>query len=258
MTKLKARARKYPGLELGCDQRPSIYVSSEALFRLETCRVAIHLARGFFFSRTASTLLLVPVGRLAPRLPHVVVSKQPQRDSRHVRAIPWPSGRWRARRRIDTGHAGRLHGRERARGHVQPRCRGGGSVGRGKGCHLRHRSGGDPPASRDAHGRGRHFAAPRTCARRAVRPTRRLGRRVGPTATRRGASKRAARRPWHTADLGRMRKEGLQCAKGSRCIMGMCFFLPRKQSSMRPLTEDPTVSIKMNEKNILSPRVNCH
>jgi len=24
-------------------------------------------------------------------------------DSRHVRAIPWPSGRWRARRRIDTG-----------------------------------------------------------------------------------------------------------------------------------------------------------
>jgi len=36
-------------------------------------------------------------------------------DSRHVRAIPWPSGRWRARRRIDTGHAGRLYGRERAR-----------------------------------------------------------------------------------------------------------------------------------------------
>jgi len=24
-------------------------------------------------------------------------------DSRHLRAIPWPSGRWRARRRIDTG-----------------------------------------------------------------------------------------------------------------------------------------------------------
>jgi len=37
------------------------------------------------------------------------------RDSRHVCAIPWPSGRWRARRRIDTGIAGRLHSRERTR-----------------------------------------------------------------------------------------------------------------------------------------------
>jgi len=26
-----------------------------------------------------------------------------QTNSRHLRAIPWPSGRWRARRRIDTG-----------------------------------------------------------------------------------------------------------------------------------------------------------
>jgi len=98
--------------------------------------------------------------------------------SRHVRAIPWPSGRWRARwrarRRIDTGHAGRLYGRERAQGHVQPRCRGGGGVGRGKGCRLRHRSGGGPrrrraapkgeavtpPRSAPAHGGqgGRHGA----------------------------------------------------------------------------------------------------
>ena len=39
------------------------------------------------------------------------------------------SGRWRAWRRIDTGHAGRLHSRKRARGHVQPRCRGGGNMG---------------------------------------------------------------------------------------------------------------------------------
>jgi len=37
-------------------------------------------------------------------------------NSRHLRAIPWPSGRWRARRRIDTRRAGRLHGRKRARG----------------------------------------------------------------------------------------------------------------------------------------------
>jgi len=105
-------------------------------------------------------------------------------DSRHVRAIQWPSGRWRARRRID---AGRLYGRERARGHVQPRCRGGGGVGRGKGCCLRHRSGGGPPASRGAHGRGRHSAAQRTCARQAGRPTRRTGGRVGLIAARRGA-----------------------------------------------------------------------
>jgi len=50
-----------------------------------------------------------------------------------VRAIPWPSGQWRARRRTDTGHAGRLHSRERAWGRVQPRFRGGGGVGREKG-----------------------------------------------------------------------------------------------------------------------------
>jgi len=113
--------------------------------------------------------------------------------SRHVCAIPWPSGRWRARRRMDTGHAGRLHSRERARGHVQPRCRGGGNVGREKGCRRRHRSGGGPPASRDAHGRGRHSAAQRTCARRTGRPTRRTGGRVGLIAARWGASNSAAR-----------------------------------------------------------------
>jgi len=66
-------------------------------------------------------------------------------DYRHVRAIPWPSGQWRARRRIDTGHGGRLHSRKRARGHVQPHCRGGENAGRGKGCRRRHRSDGGPP-----------------------------------------------------------------------------------------------------------------
>ena len=89
--------------------------------------------------------------------------------------------------------AGRLHSRERARGHVQPRCRGGENVGRGKGCRRRHRSGGGPPASRDAHRRGCHSAAQRTCARRAGRPTRHTGGRVGLIAARRGTSKRAAR-----------------------------------------------------------------
>jgi len=107
-------------------------------------------------------------------------------NSRHVRAIPWPSGRWRERRRIDTGRAGagapgrlnhgRLHhgadrharcqcghdGRERARRHAQPRCRGGGGVGW---CRRRHRSGGRPLAWRNAHGRGRHPASQRTRAK---------------------------------------------------------------------------------------------
>ena len=91
------------------------------------------------------------------------------RDSRPVRAIPWPSARWRARRRIDTVHAARLIGRESARGHIQPRCRGGAGVRRRKGCRCRNRSGGGPPASLDAHGRGRRSAAQRTCARRAGR-----------------------------------------------------------------------------------------
>jgi len=110
-----------------------------------------------------------------------------------VRAIPWPSGRWRTRQRIDTGHAVRLHSRERARGHVQPRCRGGEYVGPEKGCRRRHRSGGGPPASRDAHRRGRHSASQRTCARRAERPTRRTGGRVGLIAARWGAFNHAAR-----------------------------------------------------------------
>ena len=114
-------------------------------------------------------------------------------NSRHVRAIPWPSGRWRTWRRIDAGHAGQLHSHKRARGHEQPRYRGGGNVGRGKGCRRRHRSGGGSPASCDTHGRGRPFAAQRTCAGRARWPARRTGGRVGPTATRRGASNRAAR-----------------------------------------------------------------
>jgi len=47
-------------------------------------------------------------------------------------------------------------------------------VRRGKGCRHRHRSGGRPPASRDALRRGRHSAAQRTCARRTRRPTRQV------------------------------------------------------------------------------------
>jgi len=90
-----------------------------------------------------------------------------------VRAIPWPSGRWRARRRIDTVHAGLPHGRERARGHVEPHCRGGGRAGRGKGCRAATtaaaaprrratptRGAVTPPRSAPAHGGrgGRHGA----------------------------------------------------------------------------------------------------
>jgi len=103
------------------------------------------------------------------------------------------AGRWRARRHIDTGHAGRLHSRERARGHVQPRCRGEGTLGRGKGCRRRHRSGGGSPASRDAHGRGRPSAAQRSCSGRTGWPARHTGGRVEPTAARRGAFNHAAR-----------------------------------------------------------------
>jgi len=53
---------------------------------------------------------------------------------------------------------------------------------RGDGCRRRHHSGGGPPASRDAHGRGRHSAAQHTCARWTGRSTRRTNGRVGPTA----------------------------------------------------------------------------
>jgi len=125
-------------------------------------------------------------------------------NPRHVRAIPWPSGRWRARRRIDAEHAGRHHSRERARGHVQPRCRGGENMEQGKGCRRRHRSGGGSPASRDAHRRGRHSAAQRTRTRRAGRPTRRTGGRVGLIAAQWGASNRAA--SWRQQPPTRRRK----------------------------------------------------
>jgi len=140
------------------------------------------------------------------------------KQSRHVRAIPWPSGRWRARRRIDTGHAGELHSRNRSGGTVQSRGRGGGNVGRGQGCRRRHSSGSGPPASRDAHGRGRHSPAQRTCVRRAGRPTRRTGGRVRPTATRRGASNRVAR--WRqkppTSRWNRSRRAGTSTRGSSR------------------------------------------
>jgi len=108
---------------------------------------------------------------------------------RHARAIPSPSGRWRARRRIDIGQAGRVHGREDARGHGQQRCSGGGGVGREMGCRCRHCIGGGPPPWFNAHRRGRHPAAQRTCAR----PRRRTGGRLRSTAVRRGASNRAGR-----------------------------------------------------------------
>ena len=107
-------------------------------------------------------------------------------NSRQLHDMPRPSMRWSARRRIDTGHAGQLHSRERARGHVQPRCSGGGRVRQGEGCCRRHRSGGGPPASRDTHGRGLHSAAQHICARRTGRSARRTGGRVGST-TRDGA-----------------------------------------------------------------------
>jgi len=110
-------------------------------------------------------------------------------NSRHARAIPQPSGRWRARRRIDIGQAGRVHGRQDARRHVQPRCHGGRGVGRGKGCRCRHRSGGDRLPWRNAHGRGRHPAVQRTSAR----PRRRTSGRLRSTAVRRGAANRAGR-----------------------------------------------------------------
>jgi len=69
----------------------------------------------------------------------------------------------------------------------------GGGRGAGKGCRRRYGSGERPPAWRNAHGRGRHPAAQRTYARRAGRPTRRTGGRVGPTAARLATSDRAAR-----------------------------------------------------------------
>jgi len=120
-----------------------------------------------------------------------------------VRAITWPSERWCARRRINAGHANRLHGRERAQGHVQPHCRGGGGVGRGQGCRLCHRSGGGSTVSRNGHGPGRHSVAQQTCARRTGRPTRRTGGRVGLTAARWGASYRAGK--WRQQPLTRSR-----------------------------------------------------
>ena len=48
-------------------------------------------------------------------------------------------------------------------------------MGRGKGGRRRYRSGGGPPAWRNAHGQDRHPAAQRICARWAGQPTRRTG-----------------------------------------------------------------------------------
>jgi len=80
------------------------------------------------------------------------------------------------------------------------------NVGRGKGFRRSHPIGDGPPASRDAHRRGRHSAAQRTCARRAGKPTWRTGGRVGLIAGRRGASNRAAR--WHQQPPTRRHSRG--------------------------------------------------
>ena len=145
-------------------------------------------------------------------------------NSSHVRAIPWPSGRWRARRRIDTGHAGRLHGLEHTWGHVQPRCRSGGGMGRGKGWRRRHGSGGGPLAWRNAHRRGRHPATQRTCAQRAGRQTRRTGGRVGSTAARRGACNRTGR--WRQQPPTRRRNRSRRAGTITRGAPGR--FDPRR------------------------------
>ena len=60
---LKARTRIHPGLELCRDRRPSMCVSSEALFRLETCRVTLHLTRGYVFQALHWFLFSCPCGR---------------------------------------------------------------------------------------------------------------------------------------------------------------------------------------------------
>ena len=164
----------------------------------------------FCFSQTGSPRAL---DRLAPAP-----------DSRHVRGIPWPSGLWHARRHIHTGHAGRLHDHEHAWGHVPPRCRSEVGMGRGKGRRRRHRSGGGPLAWRNAHGRGRHPATQRTCARRAGRPTRLMGGQVGSTAARRGACNRTSR--WRQQPPTRRRNRSRRAGTITREASGR--FDPRK------------------------------
>ena len=57
-----AYAKTPSGLELCCDQRPSICVSSKAIFRLETCRDALHLARGYIFHALHRVYFHAPAG----------------------------------------------------------------------------------------------------------------------------------------------------------------------------------------------------
>jgi len=81
-----------------------------------------------------------------------------------------------------------------------------------KALHRRHhRSGGGPPASRDAHGSVRHSATQRVYARRAGWPTRRTGGWVGPTATRRGASNRPV--TWRRKQLTSRRNKSPRAGK---------------------------------------------
>jgi len=127
--------------------------------------------------------------RFRSRLSHLLV-KEKQLQARACNTLAFRAvARWATHRHRVRRPAPWPRARTGAR---TARCRGGGGVGLGNGCRRRHRSGGDRPAWRNAHGRGRHPAAQRTCTRRAGRPTRRTGGRVGPTAARRGASNSAA------------------------------------------------------------------
>jgi len=88
-----------------------------------------------------------------------------------------------------------------------PHCRGKGGLRRERGCRCCNRSGGGPPASRDAHGRGRHSAAQRTCARRARRLAHRWACGTDHRATRRLWSSWARRNP-EVAARGRQAQLG--------------------------------------------------
>jgi len=92
--RLKARTRKYPCLELCCDRRPCICVGTEALLRLETCRVALHLHVAIFFMNCIGFYFHVPTHvHGQARAPEPSAPERPGPPPRRRRACDSPRSR---------------------------------------------------------------------------------------------------------------------------------------------------------------------
>ena len=94
------RVRETPWPGVVNDRKPSICVTSETLFRLETCLVALHLARGYIFHALHWFSFSCPCGRprAEARAPEPSTPERASPPPRRRRACNSPKSRTARRR----------------------------------------------------------------------------------------------------------------------------------------------------------------